>query len=175
MKPAPKPRGSWLSPLRVEDLTGQGEHKGDRPFVELLSPLVYLPSNGGNPQELASKGLFTSLHSASGTIIVPTGFRCDAASIPRLVWGIYPPWSKANRAAVVHDYLCSIQVCARELADAIFRDALLACGVSEARAWIMWKAVRVGGGGRWDRELPERIEMSRELARHNGGTLEVSL
>lgn len=159
MKPTPKPRGSWLSPLRVEDLTGQGEHKGDRPFVELLSPLVYHPSEG-----------LTSLR----TIIVPTGFRCDAASIPRLVWGIYPPWSKANRAAVVHDYLCSIQVCARELADAIFRDALLACGVSEARAWIMWKAVRVGGGGRWDRELPERIEMARELARHNGGTLEVS-
>lgn len=163
-------RGSWLSPLRVEDLTGQGEHKGDRPFVELLSPLLYLPSYEETPEELAPAGRLTDLR----PIFVPTGFRCDAASIPRLVWGIYPPWSKANRAAVVHDYLCSIQVCSREQADWIFRDALLACGVSNQRAWIMWKAVRIGGGGRWDREPPEKIQLAREHARRYGGTLEVS-
>lgn len=163
-------RGTWLSPLDVRDLTGQGDSKGDRPFVQLLAPLVYLPSNGGNLEELASKSLLVELR----TILVPIGFKCDAASIPRLVWGIYPPWSKANRAAVVHDYLCSIQVCSRETADGLFRDALLACGVSSSRAWIMWKAVRIGGGKRWEREIPEKIEMAREHARRYGGTLEVS-
>lgn len=161
-------RGTWLSPLDLRDLTGQ-ESKTDRPFVQLLAPLVYLPKNGGNLNDLASRGQLVELR----TIIVPIGFKCDAASIPRLVWGIYPPWSKANRAAVVHDYLCSIQTCSREVADAVFRDALLSCGVSSSRSWIMWKAVRIGGGLRWKRESPEKIEMAREHARRYGGTLEV--
>ena len=151
-------RATWLSPLDVRDLTGQ-QSKRDRPWIQLLGDLGYQPA--GDEQNRTS------------AIWVPRGFECDAASIPRVLWGIYPAWSRANRAAVLHDYLCAIQVCTREKADYLFYESLIACGISTARAWIMWKAVRIGGGSRWKQQTPEETQHVRELARRNGGSLEV--
>jgi len=161
--------GRWLSPLDVRDLTGQ-ESRTDRPCVELLASLGYLPTNGGDPEQLASEGRLVEL----SPIFVSKGFRCDAASIPRVLWGIYPPWARSNRAAVLHDYLYTVQTCSRERADALFREALLSCGVSSVRAWIMWRAVRLGGGGYWKARTPEEVQAAREQAAKNGGSLEVS-
>ena len=161
--------GKWLSALDVRDLTGQ-ESRTDRPCVELLAPLGYLPSTSGDLEQLAREGRLSEL----APIWCPRGFRCDAASIPRVLWGIYPPWARSNRAAVLHDYLYTVQPCSRERADALFREALLACGVSSARTWIMWKAVRLGGGGYWNARTPEDVQAAREHAARNGGSLEVS-
>jgi len=68
----------------------------------------------------------------------------------------------------------TVQPCSRERADALFREALLSCGVSPVRAWIMWRAVRLGGGGYWKERTPEAVQAAREHAARNGGSLEVS-
>lgn len=161
--------GRWLSPLDVRDLTGQ-ESRSDRPSIELLSPLGYLPTNGGDIEQLASEGRLVEL----APIWCPRGFRCDAASIPRILWGVYPPWARSNRAATLHDFLYVVQLCSRERADALFREALRACGVSSVRAWIMWRAVRLGGGAYWNARKPEAVQAAREHAARNGGSLEVA-
>ena len=39
-------------------------------------------------------------------VTVPKGYVTDGASVPRLFWGMIPPWGSYGQAAVVHDFLC---------------------------------------------------------------------
>lgn len=79
------------------------------------------------------------------TIDVPTGFWTDGASVPRILWRIYPPFGEYFRAAVVHDFMYYRGAFVRSKCDAIFREAILACGCNRVTAWILWSGVRCGG------------------------------
>ena len=39
------------------------------------------------------------------TIIIPKGFTTDLSSVPKFLWGIFPPFGNFLLAALVHDYL----------------------------------------------------------------------
>jgi len=145
--------GVFLANLEVMDLTGQNS-KSDRPFVELLTNFGYQPADF-----------------RKSAIWVPRGFRCDAASVPRLAWFLFPPWGRCNRAAILHDWLYWAQLCSRLQADEIFREALAACGVPAWRRSVMFNAVRIGGAEYWNKRKPEEIQSARDLARLNGGTI----
>jgi hypothetical protein len=85
----------------------------------------------------------TTCHSSIGLrVSVPRGFVTDFASVPRLFWPIFPPSGKWNRAAVVHDYLCTTKTCSRFMADAVFREAMRELGVPRWRRVLMYYAVR---------------------------------
>ena len=49
--------------------------------------------------------------------------------------------------AILHDSLYTDRIFSRGLCDWYFRDAMIRDGVPLWLAWIMWAAVRVGGGG----------------------------
>lgn len=51
-----------------------------------------------------------------------------------------------NPAAVAHDQMYDKGMVSREMADAVFRDAMLVSGVASWRAWAAWAAVRTFGG-----------------------------
>jgi len=40
---------------------------------------------------------------------VPKGFKTDLSTVPKLLWGIFPPYGNFIIAAIVHDYLYVIQ------------------------------------------------------------------
>lgn len=84
------------------------------------------------------------------TVTVPKDFRTDFASVPRIVGAYLLFGGKGRRAAVVHDFLYSggIEV-TREVADQVFREALIATGYSAFTVGAMYAAVRVGGGSRF--------------------------
>jgi hypothetical protein len=85
-------------------------------------------------------------------IVVPSRFRTDLASVPRLVWRIVPrDHAQARRPAVVHDYIYTHLTAqfSKSAADEIFYQALLEEGMGKALAWLMWCAVRLGGRGNW--------------------------
>ena len=93
-----------------------------------------------------------------GTIyVVPSGFRNDLASVPRVFWPAIDPANDVGPAALVHDWLYAsrglvrpwLPKISRAKADAIFRRALVANDVSAGRALVMWSAVRVGGAKAW--------------------------
>ncbi|EQM70952.1 DUF1353 domain-containing protein [Pseudomonas tohonis] len=87
-------------------------------------------------------------------VVVPTGYRTDLASVPRLAWRIVPrDHAQARRPAVVHDYIYTSQThrFTKEEADRIFQQALIEEGMNRALAWLMWCAVRIGGRGNWGR------------------------
>lgn len=106
-----------------------------RPRFELLEPLHYiLPVGGGGG------GIF---------IEVPIGYVTDFASVPKLLWSIFPPIGEFSRAAIIHDWMYSEAACSRFLADAIFRDLMKDLGTPLWRRVAMYYAVRLFGRGTW--------------------------
>ncbi|UHG93377.1 DUF1353 domain-containing protein [Spirosoma oryzicola] len=40
----------------------------------------------------------------AGKVVVPRGYVTDFASVPMLLWGVFPPIGRHNRATILHDY-----------------------------------------------------------------------
>jgi len=80
---------------------------------------------------------------------IPTGFVTDFASVPRIFWRIVPPWGRYFPAAVVHDYLYSIQDRPREAADKIFLLIMKALRIPCWRRYPMYLGVRWFGESFW--------------------------
>ena len=79
------------------------------------------------------------------TFAVPAGTVTDFASVPRLLWGVVPPFGKHSIAAIVHDYAYRTGSMSRWEADALFRSLMQRAGVGAFRRWCMWAAVRCFG------------------------------
>lgn len=82
---------------------------------------------------------------------VPSGFVTDFASVPRAAIWLVPTYGAYTPAAILHDILCikarqdNPEVSRRD-ADGLFRRCLRELGVPGPRRWLMWCAVRWGGG-----------------------------
>lgn len=79
------------------------------------------------------------------TFTAPSGFVSDFASVPRIpiIFAIFG--NRAHRAAVIHDYLYSIQY-DRSTADKVFLAAMLDDPyLSKPKAYLMYLAVRAFG------------------------------
>ncbi len=120
----------FLTPLRVEEVDDNSND--GRGTWRLIDPLVYQSDVAGR------------------TITAPADMLTDFASVPR-----FPPIAFAlcgdlgHAAAVIHDDLYTTQVVARDVADAVLREALIVCGVPPWKAQAMWAAVRLAGGSHW--------------------------
>lgn len=85
-------------------------------------------------------------------IVVPVGYLSDLASVPRLAQRVVNPHTvPMRRPSVVHDYLYTdlTHRFTKAEADRIFYDALQEEGMKQPQAWLVWKAVRLGGRGHW--------------------------
>lgn len=82
-------------------------------------------------------------------IVVPAGSATDLASIPRPLRGILNQNGRSRRAAVLHDYLYRQGIVPRAGADAVFRRALGADGMSWLGRLTYWAGVRLGGWIVW--------------------------
>lgn len=92
---------------------------------------------------------------ASQLIVVPVGYLSDLASVPRLARRLVDSQSPTTRRpAVLHDYLYTdlTHRFTKFEADRMFYDALLEEGTPPLLAWLMWKAVRLGGRGNWSKQ-----------------------
>jgi len=122
-----------------------GEYKGE-------AVLSMLP-DGRNMQLLKP---FSYVDPKGQTWNVPAGTKTDGASIPRILWLTYPPFTgKYRQAAVVHDYYCQLRSRAWKDTHKVFYDAMLTSGVPEKTAKIMYGAV-YGFGPRWGTRSEQR-------------------
>lgn len=102
------------------------------------TPLQLVYEDGRNYMLLSAFQYDSSL----GTIGVPAGFITDFASIPEFLWNILPPTGKYGKAAVVHDYLYRTpEAASKEIADAIFLEAMKALGVGWFTRYAMYWGV----------------------------------
>lgn len=89
----------------------------------------------------------TELCGVSVCVDVPRGFRCDGASIPRILWPIvgHPLDGGPLRAAIVHDWLCgqARTRAERRFADTCFAWILEEMQVPGLRRTVMHLAVRI--------------------------------
>ena len=109
---------------------------------------------------------------------VPAGAETDGASIPRAFWITHPPFTgKYRAAAVIHDYYCRTRSRSWQETHNVFYESMLAAGVDDRTAKVMWGAV-YRFGPRWgagaDRRSPrparpssvkEQTEFIRDLGR----------
>lgn len=96
-------------------------------------------------------------------IRVPAGFRCDLASIPRVLWTLIDPSDLGELPALLHDWLYynGGAVCwsrgkpscffayTRAEADDLFLRAMTEAGVSAWKRRAAFGAVRLFGGRAW--------------------------
>ncbi len=74
-------------------------------------------------------------------ILIPKGFQTDLASVPRIFWAMFPPFS-CPQPSVVHDFLYTQNINSKER-DQIFYDLMIRYGMYQWKAKIMWGAVRI--------------------------------
>jgi len=115
-----------------------------------LNKLIYRQSTeivDGEAEEIITltAGLAYSSDILGRGVFVPSGFKSDGASVPRRLWGWFPPFGKYLRAAVVHDYFCVTHNIDSVTAAKVFREAMEACGVGKVRRNLMYSGVRIGG------------------------------
>jgi len=123
-----------FSPLDIRQAAGSGR------LWRLLRPLVFRAQMNGHG------GL---------EVIVPAGAVTDFASIPRLLWRIFPQLGPYNKAAVAHDYLYWLGI-SRFLADSLFREMMARSGVSAWQRVPMYYAVRCFGWWSWRKHRRKR-------------------
>jgi len=76
-----------------------------------------------------------------GCYSVPEGFVSDGATVPRLLWPIFPPVGRYMVAALVHDY--QLTRTSREAADQAFADTMKVLDIEPWRRHLMYIAVRL--------------------------------
>lgn len=96
-------------------------------------------------------------------VVVPAGFVTDLASIPRIFWSVLPTDGVYTFPAIVHDYLYWTQTLPREVADDVLRQGMDDMKVPAVDAWAIHKAVRLGGGGAWEKNTELRAQGERRL------------
>jgi hypothetical protein len=80
---------------------------------------------------------------------VPAGTITDGASIPRVLWVAYPPFTGQYRAAaVIHDYFCQSKSRTWRDTHEAFYNAMRAAGVGDTTAKAFYGAV-YNFGPRW--------------------------
>lgn len=85
-------------------------------------------------------------------IVVPADFRTDLASVPRIFWLFISPIGKHSIAAVMHDYIYSLECelnIHRKEADMMFYYVMLHCHVHKFTAALMYCCVRLFGASKW--------------------------
>lgn len=75
-------------------------------------------------------------------IVVPVGFVCDLASVPRPLWWLYPPFGDYIRAAIIHDYLYEQAEVSKEEIDDVFAEVMIEDGVDNFTHFVFDKFVR---------------------------------
>lgn len=92
--------------------------------------------------------------SRSGRVYcVMAGFLTDLASVPRWSALLFERVEgETASAAVLHDWFYATHQVPRVVADGLFHEALLSCGVGPVRAYVMWAGVRIGGARGWKRD-----------------------
>jgi hypothetical protein len=104
----------------------------DMDYFGLLAPVKWVP------ESYRSEG-----------IAVPVGFVTDFASVPRILWSLFPPIGRYGYAALFHDYVYWQQVMTREKADRVFKDTMEELGVTRWTKAVLFSAVRLFGGSAW--------------------------
>lgn len=128
--------------------------KTDSREIEFLTPLDYRHVDG---QEIVLLAPFVA-DVFGELILVPPGFHCDGASVPRFAWRVVGhPFGDYLESGVLHDWLYVTEWFPRSGCDEIFLLAMRAQGISWWRRNLMARAVKDWGWATWATHTPASI------------------
>lgn len=104
---------------------------------------------GDNPDEWILNEPLCYVTRRGHVIIVPRNFVTDLASIPRLLYALFPVNGRHRAAAILHDWLYERQPVDRAQCDHIFLEAMEDSKVRWSQRWAMYLGVRIGGWVAW--------------------------
>jgi len=121
-----------------------------------IAPPVLQPF-ADNKQWMLVRAVNYRVGQSSQTIVVPSGFVTDFASIPTVFasFGLGPN-GLYSKAAIVHDYLYWSQGCTREQSDNLLMIAMKESLVGAVTRDLIYDGVRSGGQSAWDGNAQER-------------------
>lgn len=117
-----------------------------------LTPLR-IEKVGPQRWRLIDRLLYRSVKYA-GVFVVPAGFETDLTSVPTVVQSLLPKVGDYDAAAVLHDaaYAHRLETAdgqriytVKPVADALYHEAVRACGTGRTRAALMYAAVTLWG------------------------------
>jgi hypothetical protein len=109
------------------------------------SDLLVSPLPDGKRWKLVKEFSYYLDEEGGETIIVPSGFITDFASVPRIFLLILPSTGRYSTASVIHDLLYTTRERSRKESDEIFYNGMIILGTKKWKAWIMYKSVRLFG------------------------------
>jgi hypothetical protein len=146
----------WTMPASAQDLSRYGPFEGyldgrfldDGVNVELLALYKFIDPDGKNWES-------------------PKGVKSDGASIPRFLWALVgSPWTgKYRNAAVIHDRYCNTKSEPWQAVHRVFYYAMLANGVPETQAKVMYTGV-YRFGPRWNIEYKPTCQNCVAVSHH---------
>lgn len=106
-------------------------------------PLFLKPRPDGGEWLTARAFSYEVGKKGSGLVVtVPEDTLTDLATMPRVLWPLFPPHDPRYAAAfVLHDHLCRWPGFSRVVTDAVLYEALRALGASAPKAWLVYAAV----------------------------------
>lgn len=113
--------------------------------------------DGGLPYTLFGPLIYDSAR-LNKTLVVPTGFRTDLASIPQALWWAWPPMGGYTDASVIHDYCYQFWPgqMDRGDADGVLNEAMEVAGVGRFTRWVIYAGIRSGGWITWRKYRSEQ-------------------
>ena len=94
---------------------------------------------------------------------VPRGFVTDLSSTPKAFWSLFNPDSNLVYPGVLLDYLYWSQHTTREVADQVYRAALLEFGVSNTKVTLLYSTVRSLGRNVWENNRKKKENGERRV------------
>jgi hypothetical protein len=117
---------------------------------EFTKALVVTPLADGRTWVLMEPFSYDVGNEGSGdTVYVPVKFMTDFASVPRLLWIVFPQWGKYGNAAVIHDWGYWSKERTKQQTDLIFLEGMKVLGVRPFTRTFLYLAVHVFGWWAW--------------------------
>lgn len=117
---------------------------------------LLLKKLNNNKWEVASEfEYFVGQENSSESIVVPSKFKTDLASVPLVFRPIIPQDGQYTKAAVIHDYLYYTKgyfgTYTKKQSDKIFLEAMEVLGVPLWKRKTMYRAVRLAFWNDWSK------------------------
>lgn len=106
--------------------------------------------------------LITFKNEEKFTFVIPKGFICDFASIPRLFWSIYPPDGNHRYPSIPHDMGYKAEIM-REFMDRLFKKLLAKSDTPKQVQRVFYSNVSLFGRFVYMGHKKEEVEKAREL------------
>lgn len=113
-----------------------------------LEDPIYKDVPGGRSRQLINT---VDVFGLDWATTIPAGFIYDGASVPRILWSLYPPFGSYNRASLLHDWFYRSGECTRAQADWRFLEAMVFDEVPKRKRWPMYIGCRIGAWVSWNK------------------------